>query len=250
MGLASFLGSVGSDIGGSLGDMAFNAWSADKQEDFQAKMASTQYQRAAADLEKAGLNRVLALGSPAAAPAGALAPPVGMGSAVAANRQAATSAKVAEAQVDNLHAGAENQRSQAKLNEQARVTSETQSILNSALAAWHSAQTGQLPLVGREIESRIALQGKQALQTGELARKTGAEADQAVVMKAVFSLAEPVIKSIVEKFSSSASSAASVSNSFEDPNWLMRLFGFRSQAEKDEYEAARKRYFEKYPGGK
>lgn len=40
---------------------------------FQREMASTQYQRSAKDLEKAGLNRILALGSPAASPGGAMA---------------------------------------------------------------------------------------------------------------------------------------------------------------------------------
>ena len=50
-----------------------NKWLAREQIRFQERMASTQYQRAAKDLEAAGLNRVLALGSPAAAPAGATA---------------------------------------------------------------------------------------------------------------------------------------------------------------------------------
>lgn len=40
---------------------------------FQERMANTQYQRAAKDLEAAGLNRVLALGSPAHSPSGATA---------------------------------------------------------------------------------------------------------------------------------------------------------------------------------
>lgn len=50
-----------------------NKWMAREQMRFQERMASTQYQRAAKDLEAAGLNRVLALGSPAAAPAGSTA---------------------------------------------------------------------------------------------------------------------------------------------------------------------------------
>lgn len=50
-----------------------NKWMAREQMRFQERMASTQYQRAAKDLEAAGLNRVLALGSPASAPAGASA---------------------------------------------------------------------------------------------------------------------------------------------------------------------------------
>ena len=40
---------------------------------FQERMRDTQYQAAAKDLEKAGLNRILALGSPAASPQGATA---------------------------------------------------------------------------------------------------------------------------------------------------------------------------------
>lgn len=51
----------------------FNAAESRAQRDWSERMSNTQYQRAADDLEKAGLNRILALGSPAGVPHGATA---------------------------------------------------------------------------------------------------------------------------------------------------------------------------------
>lgn len=51
----------------------FNATEAQKQRDWATNMSNTAFQRAAKDLQAAGLNRILALGSPAATPGGAAA---------------------------------------------------------------------------------------------------------------------------------------------------------------------------------
>lgn len=65
-------GQFGGQIAGSLISGLFNRSSARAQMRFQERMANTQYQRAAADLQAAGLNRIIALGNPAAAPSGAM----------------------------------------------------------------------------------------------------------------------------------------------------------------------------------
>lgn len=67
-GLASV---IGSGVTGVISGM-FGRSEAQKNRDFQEDMSNTAYQRAARDLEAAGLNRVLALGSPATTPAGAI----------------------------------------------------------------------------------------------------------------------------------------------------------------------------------
>lgn len=55
----------------AMRELAFNRQTAKMQMDFQEKMSNTAYRRAAKDLQAAGLNRILALGSPATTPGGA-----------------------------------------------------------------------------------------------------------------------------------------------------------------------------------
>ena len=95
-----------------------------KQMDFQERMSGTAYTRAAADLENAGLNRILALGSPASTPAGAQAPvPNMLDTAISGAKMAsglateASSRKLMGAQASAQQASAKQASSQATLNE-------------------------------------------------------------------------------------------------------------------------------------
>ena len=62
---------MAAELGSAVVSGLFGRASAKSQMRFQERMASTQYQRAAKDLEAAGLNRIIALGSPADSPGGA-----------------------------------------------------------------------------------------------------------------------------------------------------------------------------------
>ena len=64
-------GLMAAELGSAVVSGLFGRASAKSQMRFQEHMASTQYQRAAKDLEAAGLNRIIALGSPADSPGGA-----------------------------------------------------------------------------------------------------------------------------------------------------------------------------------
>lgn len=85
---------------------------AKENRDFQERMSSTAYQRAARDLEAAGLNRILAMGSPSSTPGGATAvmqnknAPLAQGVSQAAH--SALAIKKAGAEIENIGANTEN----------------------------------------------------------------------------------------------------------------------------------------------
>ena len=100
----------------ALLDVALGLYSQDRQRSearknrsFQAEMSNTAYQRAAADLEAAGLNRILALGSPATTPGGSVAQISNLGGLVSNSQQAAAAMEQGAAATTQAETGAKAQ---------------------------------------------------------------------------------------------------------------------------------------------
>ena len=106
---------------------------------FQERMRDTAYQAAAKDLEKAGLNRILALGSPAASPSGQTAtvqplqPPKLRMMELASAKEALKNLKL---QGDLLQTEAAKNRSQTIQQEAQTVGIQYENVGRQVEAAW------------------------------------------------------------------------------------------------------------------
>lgn len=155
---------VGDLLGGMFAARE-NRKTSKRQMEFQERMRDTQYQSAAKDLEAAGLNRVLALGSPAPSPSGSgfSAPNVQLGSSGVAGAQAQTARQVANStqklqgsQMENLAANTafSNQQSAKAAAEEAKI----------------KADTLLIPLQAEEIKARTSAANAAALASAAAAR--------------------------------------------------------------------------------
>lgn len=126
---ANFLGarySAKKQAGLAREQMRWNARQAQISRDFQERMSNTSYQRAAKDLEAAGLNRILALGSGATTPGGAVAAPVDLaGTAKAYDQLGQQGSKAIEATLQNAQVASAKQAVKNAIKQGALIDAQT-----------------------------------------------------------------------------------------------------------------------------
>lgn len=145
--IPAIAGTVSSLIGGAFSDRGQSAANeanlqiARENRQWQERMSSTAYQRAAQDLKRAGLNRILALGNSASTPSGNIAvmqnEKINRGQAMAQSVGTALSLRMQQAQIQNVQAQTANLVKDAELKgaqisktgvETTRLTAETANI--------------------------------------------------------------------------------------------------------------------------
>lgn len=204
--LASPAGAVAGDIGGSVISGLFNAREADKVRDWETAMSNTAYQRAAGDMQAAGLNRILALGSPASTPGGP--------SASVSSPSLGTTSTNARVASQNIAVGKETEKlikeqqattaADRALKESQKFQVDSSTALNWASVDLNQANTAlskQNVLRAiqdvKESESRVQLQGAQIPYWSSSARKMVADAEVTESLKGLARAANPWVNWLV-----------------------------------------------------
>jgi len=172
--IGGFLGPIFGGLLGNSGQAAANASNeriARENRAFQERMSSTAYQRAATDLSAAGLNRILALGSPASSPGGSTAVMQNAKAPLAQGISSATSSAVnlksQLAQIENIQSDSALKKASAL-----KVAQEVKNLGTAQQIQISEAEIKRLQIAGVRSESEL-WEWLQSADAGELAKALG-----------------------------------------------------------------------------
>lgn len=136
-------------LGGAKSAAKLSQKQAREQMAFQERMRNTGYQAAAADLEAAGLNRILALGSPAPTPGGAMGQVPNFGESMVSGAQMADGLRTSRGQRALMRDQGTNQVASAKAADaQAKVHEATEKLTDARTRSENARADIQEKLAG------------------------------------------------------------------------------------------------------
>ncbi len=180
--IPSAISAVGSFLGGRQADKGQRAANkanlkiAREQMQFQERMSSTAYQRSAKDLSAAGLNRILALGSPASSPSGALATmqseTAGKAEALKTGTSSALQARIAQGQFKLLTSQVNNVDAQTLKTVQETALTNARTVIESEKAKLVKDSSFNIRALLKEFGIETRVQEKKPYDPKSVSSKT------------------------------------------------------------------------------